>query len=315
MSKRKIIIDTDPGHDDAIAIMMAGKHPKLDVLALTVVAGNQTLEKTVTNALHICEHLDIDVPIYAGMGLPMVREQVVAEYAHGKTGLDGHKVSAPPKRGPQTKHAINYIIDTLLESDNDITLVPIGPLTNIAMAMRIEPKIIPKIQEIVIMGGAYQLGNVTPCAEFNIFADPEAAHVVFTSGAPIVMMGLDMTNKTRSIPQVRERMKNIGNIASEFFVSITTYTAQVIEKLIGTEGGALHDATCIAWLIDPGCITLKEMPVEVEIQSSKCYGRTICDYYNFRKKPANARVSVDVDLEKFWNIVEDCIRLYGKEKN
>lgn len=161
MEKRKIIIDCDPGHDDAIALMMAYNNPKLDLLGITIVAGNQTLEKTRQNGLNVCQALNIKVPVYAGMSLPMVREQVVAANVHGETGLDG-PVFEPLKIKAEEKHAITYIIETLMASDNDITLVPIGPLSNIAMAMRIEPRIIPKIKEIVLMGGAYAIGNFTP---------------------------------------------------------------------------------------------------------------------------------------------------------
>ena len=168
MDKRKIILDCDPGHDDAVAIMLAAKSPKIDLLGITVVAGNQTLEKTTANALNVCQYLGLDIPVYAGCGQPMIRDkQVIADDIHGETGLDG-PVFAPLRKKAEDKHAVLYIIDTLMASDGDITLVPTGPLTNIAMAIRMEPRILPKIREIVLMGGCYQLGNVTPAAEFNI---------------------------------------------------------------------------------------------------------------------------------------------------
>lgn len=195
MKKTKIIIDCDPGHDDAIAIMMAGRHPTIDLLALTTVAGNQTLNKTSANALHVCEHLGLEVPVYAGMSLPLVREQVVADKVHGESGLDG-PAFAPLHTKLQPQHAVNYLIETLLASDGHITLVPVGPLTNIATAMRMEPQILSKIQQIILMGGAYGTGNFTPSAEFNVFADPEAASIVFQSGVKLTMMGLDLTNQT-----------------------------------------------------------------------------------------------------------------------
>ena len=195
MKKRKIILDCDPGHDDAIAIMLAARHPAIDLLGITIVAGNQTLNKTLVNGLNVCQKLDINVPIHAGMPKPIMREQIVADNIHGESGLDG-PIFAPLVRKAESKHAIQYIIDTLMNSDGDITLVPVGPLTNIAVAMRMQPAILPKIREIVLMGGAYGTGNFTPSAEFNIYADPEAARVVFTSGVPLVMMGLDLTNQT-----------------------------------------------------------------------------------------------------------------------
>lgn len=193
--KEKIILDCDPGHDDAIAIMMAAKHPAIDLLGITIVAGNQTLDKTLINGLNVCQKLEINVPVYAGMPQPIMRQQIVADNIHGETGLDG-PVFEPLTRQAENTHAVKYIIDTLMASDGDITLVPVGPLSNIAVAMRMQPAILPKIREIVLMGGAYGTGNFTPSAEFNIFADPEAARVVFTSGVPLVMMGLDLTNQT-----------------------------------------------------------------------------------------------------------------------
>lgn len=206
MKKRKIILDCDPGHDDAIAIMLAARHPAIDLLGITIVAGNQTLNKTLVNGLNVCQKLDINVPIHAGMPKPIMREQIVADNIHGESGLDGPKF-APLVRKAESKHAIQYIIDTLMNSDGDITLVPVGPLTNIAVAMRMQPAILPKIREIVLMGGAYGTGNFTPSAEFNIYADPEAARVVFTSGVPLVMMGLDLTNQTTCTADVISRMK------------------------------------------------------------------------------------------------------------
>mgnify|MGYP001356790835 FL=1 len=170
MEKRKIILDCDPGHDDAIAIMMAAKHPAID-LGITIVAGNQTLDKTLINGLNVCQKLEINVPVYAGMPQPIMRQQIVADNIHGETGLDG-PVFEPLTRQAESTHAVKYIIDTLMASDGDITLVPVGPLSNIAVAMRMQPAILPKIREIVLMGGAYGTGNFTPSAEFNIFADP-----------------------------------------------------------------------------------------------------------------------------------------------
>ncbi len=310
MEKRKIILDCDPGHDDAVAILMAAKHPKLELLGITVVAGNQTLEKTERNALNVCQHLGIDVPVYAGMGLPMVREkQVIAEDIHGETGLDG-PVFAPLTKQLAPKHAVDFIIETLMASEGDITLVPTGPLTNIAMAMRREPRIVEKIQQIVLMGGAYQLGNATPAAEFNIVADAEAAYVVFNSGRPIVMMGLDLTRQALCYPEIVDRMEKIDNKAAHLFADLMRFFGKTQKAVFGWAGGPLHDPTCIAYLIDPTCIETRPMYTEVEIRSEKCYGRTLCDYFNTMRKEPNSLVSVKLDQEKFWNIVEDCIRLY-----
>ena len=309
MEKRRIILDCDPGHDDAIAIMMA-KHPALELLAITTVTGNQTLAKVTDNALSLCDYLGHNVPVYAGMAQPVVRELIVSDFVHGSTGLDGYPFP-PPTRKPESLHAVQYIIETLMSSIGDITLVPIGPLSNIAMAMRLEPAIIPKIREIVLMGGGCRDGNVTPVAEFNVFADPEGAHIVFSSGAPVIMMGLNMTHMAICTQDIIERMRKIGNKASTLFAALTSFYGKREGEMLDLPGGALHDPTCIAWLIDPGCITLKDMYVEVEIQRGACYGQTVCDILGVTKKTPNAKVAVDIDLEKFWDIIEHCIRLYG----
>ena len=311
MTKRKIILDCDPGHDDAVAIMMAAKHPKLELLGVTVVAGNQTLRKTTRNALHVVQHLGLDVPVYAGCGVPMVRERaIIADDIHGETGLDG-PVFEDLKRKPESEHAVHFLIRTLLASDGDVTLVPTGPLTNIAMAMRMEPKIVDKIQEIVLMGGAYQLGNVTPAAEFNILADAEAAFVVFNSKRPVVMMGLDLTRQALCYPEIIDRMEKIDNKASRLFGDLMRFFGKTQKAVFGWEGGPLHDPTCIAYLLNPDCIQLKDMHTEIEIRSEKCYGRTLCDYFGVTNKAPNSKVAVKLDQEKFWNTVEDCLKLYS----
>lgn len=310
MDRRKIILDCDPGHDDAVAIMMAAKHPKIDLLGVTIVAGNQTLEKTTRNGLNVCQHLDLDVPVYKGCGVPMVRaRQIIADDIHGETGLDG-PVFEPLTKKEEEKHAVQYIIDTLMASDGDITLVPTGPLTNIGMAMRMEPQIVGKIKEIVLMGGAYQLGNVTPAAEFNILADGEAAYVVFTSGVPIVMMGLDLTRQALCYPNIVDRMEKIGTKAAHLFADLMRFFGQQQKKVFGWEGGPLHDPTCIAYLIDPSCIEVKPMFTEIEIRSEKSYGRTLCDYFHITGNEPNSLVATKLDVEKYWNLVEECIKLY-----
>ncbi|MBS5819904.1 MAG: ribosylpyrimidine nucleosidase [Enterococcus gilvus] len=309
MEKRKIILDCDPGHDDAITILMAAAHPKIDLLGITIVAGNQTLDKTVVNGLNVCQLLGIDANVYAGMPKPLVREQVVAGNVHGESGLDG-PVFGPLHRQAEKTNAVNYIVDTLMASEGDITLVPVGPLTNIAVAMRMEPLIIPKIKEIVLMGGAYGTGNFTPSAEFNIFADPEAAHVVFTSGAPIVMMGLDLTNQTLCTLEIIERMEAAGNVAGKLFGDIMRFTLKSQFECFGLEAGPLHDATCVGYLISPEAFETQEMYVEVDSNRGPCYGRTVCDELNVLEQKANAKVGKKIDTETFWDLVEACIRKY-----
>lgn len=310
MEKRKIILDCDPGHDDAIAMMIAAKHPAIDLLGVTVVAGNQTLDKTLPNALHVCQHLNLDVDVYGGMPLPLTRKQVVAADIHGKSGLDG-PVFDPLTKKPANGNAVNYLIDTLLASDGDITLVPVGPLTNIAVAMRMEPRILPKIKEIVLMGGAYGLGNVTAAAEFNIYADPEAANVVFTSGVPLVMMGLDLTNQTICTPEIIDRIEKIGNRAAQLFADIMRFTLVSQAKYNGLKAGPVHDVTCVAYLIAPQLFTMKEMYTEIDLSHGPSYGRTVCDYNHRTTTKPNSLVGVSVYLPAFWDLIADTIALYS----
>ena len=311
MEKTKIILDCDPGHDDAVAITLAANSDKIDLLGITVVAGNQTLEKTQVNARNVCQWLGVDVPVYAGCGQPMVREKMVAGDIHGETGLDGP--AFPPLTKPLEKeHAVNFIIRTLMESDGDITMVTTGPMTNLAMAMRMEPAIIPKIKQIVLMGGAYTNGNVTPAAEFNIIADADAAYVCFTSGCPITMMGLDVTRKVLCYPEIVDRMEKIGNKASKLFADLMRFFCKTQKEVFGWEGGPLHDPVTIAWLIDPSVVTLKPMHAEIDIRSVQSYGRTNCDFFGYGGQEPTANVAIDIDAEKFWDIVEAGLKRYSE---
>lgn len=306
MEKIKMILDCDTGHDDAIALMVAARHPQIDLLGVTVVAGNQTLDKTLPNTLSVCQHLNLDVPVYGGMDRPMVRDQVTAGDVHGESGLDG-PVFEPLVRKAEEKHAVSYLIDTLMASDGDITLVPVGPLSNIAMAMRLEPRIVNKIKQIVIMGGAVGLGNTTPAAEFNIFVDPEAAHVVFTSGVPLVMMGLDLTNTALADQTIIERMKAIGNRAGQLFADIMSFTLRS-QAVNGLSAGPVHDVTAVTYLVAPELYQTKDLFAEIELNRGPSYGRTVCDYNNRYNRKPNVKVGMAIDLPAFWDIVEDTLR-------
>ena len=309
MQKEKIILDCDPGHDDAVAIMLAAINPKIELLGITVVAGNQKLEKTVNNALKVCNHLNLNVPVYSGMSRPMIREQLIADDIHGETGLDGPKFEEL-KIKAEDKHAVNFIIDTLMNSDEKVTLVPTGPLTNIGMAIRFEPRIIEKINRIVLMGGSYQLGNMTPAAEFNILADPDAAHIVFSSGVKVVMMGLDLTRQASATKEVVEKIKSLNNKASKLFVDLMEFFAASQKNVYGWSAPPVHDPTTIAYIIDPECIEVKPMFCEIELWSEKSYGRTLCDYFGILKKEPNVDVAVKLDFDRFWNLVYENLKLY-----
>lgn len=258
MEKQKIILDCDPGHDDAITMLIAYIHPNIDLLGKTIVSGNQTLEKTVKNGLSVAQHLNMDVKIYSEASEPIVRERVVADNVHGETGMGGPVFDAL-NREPEDKRAVQFIIETLLNSEGDITLVPTGPLTNIALAMKLEPSISSKIKEIVLMGGAYGNGNFTPSAEFNVFADPEAAHIVFKSGVPIVMMGLDVTNKTLCTPEIIKRMESTNNKVGQLFSDLMNFTLKTQFQEFGLEAGPLHDATTIGYLVNKDLFEVQYM--------------------------------------------------------
>ena len=310
MEKHKIILDCDPGHDDAVAIMLAGRHEAIDLLAITVVAGNHRLEKTAKNALNICEHLALEVPVAAGMGRPLVAEQVIAEHIHGASGLDGTALK-PASKSLEATHAVDLIIELLMDSEGDITLVPTGPLTNIAMALRREPTIVPKIKQIILMGGAYQFGNVTPAAEFNIYVDPEAAHIVFTCGRPLTMMGLDVTHQALATPDVVARIQSLNNKASDFFVDLMGHFTQSYQAVSGLPAPPVHDPVTIAYLVEPALVQTRPVYTTIELRSENCYGRTLCDLLNTSGQAPNVNVGMRLDFDRFWNWVYETLRRYG----
>lgn len=310
MARQKIIYDCDPGHDDAVALMLAANHPDLELLGVTVVAGNQTLDNTCRNACHVLQWIGrSEIPVYAGCGRPMVREQITAGDIHGKTGLDG-PVFPPLHKTAEAQHAVQFLIRTLLESDGDITVVTSGPMTNLAMAMRLEPRITERIRRIVLMGGSYTNGNVTPAAEFNIIADAEAAYICFTSGRPITMIGLDVTRKVLCYPETIQRMAKADTCASRLFVDLMKHFCKTQKEVFGWEGGPLHDPVTIAYLLEPQLITTKPMNVQIDLRSTQSYGRTNCDCFGYLGLPATADVAVDIDVEGFWDLVEAGLRRY-----
>ncbi len=311
MGKEKIIMDVDPGSDDAIAIAVAGRHPRLELLTITVVAGNQTLEKTVKNALKVCSHLGITgVPIAAGMSHPLVREPITAANVHGESGLDGVELEEP-KLDLDPRHAVDLIVEALSSSSGDINFVATAPLTNLAVALRKKPGIAKKIKRIVMMGGSYGLGNITPAAEFNIFADPEAAHIVFSSGVPIVMMGLDLTHQAVVTRDVIKRVDGIGNEASRLFVGLMDFYSARYKERFSLDNAPLHDPTTLAWLIDPSIVETKAMHVDVELRGEHTYGRTVCDYWCVLGKPPNADVGVRLEVERFWDAICEALSFYS----
>ena len=314
MARQKIICDCDPGHDDAVALMLAANSPELELLGVTIVAGNQTLDNTVRNACRVLQWLGREqIPVYGGCDRPMVRDRVTAGDIHGETGLDG-PVFPPLRKAREPEHAVSYLIRTLLDSEGDVTVVTSGPMTNLAVALRVEPRIAEKIQRIVLMGGSYTNGNVTPAAEFNILADPEAAHVCFTAGRPVTMIGLDVTRKVLCYPQTVERMAKVGNDASRLFTALMGHFCKTQAEVFGWEGGPLHDPVTIASLLDPALVTTKPMNVRIDLNHGDSYGRTNCDAFGYLGLPATADVAVDIDVDRFWDIIEAGLRRYGEKE-
>ena len=301
---RKIIIDTDPGQDDAVAILLALASPELEVLGLSVVAGNVPLHHTLKNALTLCELAGRpDLPVHAGCEAPLARKLVTAEHVHGKTGLDG--VTLPePAITPAPGHAVDFLIETLRrEPAGTVTLVPIGPLTNIAAAFQRAPDIVERVQEIVLMGGAYfEGGNITPSAEFNIYVDPEAAKIVFASGAPLVVMPLDVTHKALTSRAWVEGMAAMGRIG-QAVARWTDFFERYDREKYGSEGAPLHDPCTIAWLIAPELFAGRHINVEIETESELTLGMTVADWWRVTGREANATFIRDVDAKGFFDLL------------
>ncbi|WP_420406729.1 nucleoside hydrolase [Hoeflea sp.] len=305
MTPRKIIIDTDPGQDDAAAIMLALASPEIDVLAITAVAGNVPLKLTSLNARIVTEICGRpDTPVFAGAEAPLRRKLVTAEHVHGKTGLDGVEIFEPAQPLEQA-HAVDFIIETLLrEPEGTVTLCALGPLTNIAMAFERAPEIVARVEQIVLMGGGYfEGGNITPSAEFNIYVDPEAAQIVFASGVPLTMMPLDVTHKVLTTRSRVARLRANGNRASTEMASMLEFFERFDEEKYGTDGGPLHDPTVIAWLIEPDLFTGRRCNVEIETGSELTLGATVVDWWKVTGRPENALVIGDVDADRFFDLL------------
>ena len=308
MAPRKIIIDTDPGQDDAVAILLALASPdEIDVLGVTAVAGNVPLPLTQKNARIVCELAGKpDTLVFAGCDAPLVRKLVTAEHVHGKTGLDGPQMS-DPTMPLQDQHAVEYIIETLRAHDaGTITLCPLGPLTNIATAFKSAPDIIEKVQEIVLMGGAYfQVGNITPAAEFNIYVDPEAAKIVFDSGVPIVVMPLDVTHKALTTRARVEAFRALGTKVGDMVAAWTDFFERFDKEKYGSEGAPLHDPCVIAYLIQPDLFTGRHVNVVIETVSELTLGMTVADWWRVTDRAPNAMFMGDLDSDGFFALLAD----------
>lgn len=305
MSARKIIIDTDPGQDDAVAILLALASPELELLGISCVAGNVPLTLTSKNARIVCELAGRpEVRVFAGCDRPMARPLVTAEHVHGKTGLDG--IDLPDPSMPlQDQHSVDFLIETLrAEPAGTVTICPIGPLTNIATAMERAPDIIPRIQEIVLMGGAYfEVGNITPTAEFNIYVDPEAAKIVFDAGVPLTVMPLDVTHKALTNRARVEAFRALPGRVGPAVASWTDFFERYDKEKYGSEGAPLHDPCTVAYLLKPELFSGRHINVAVETGSELTLGMTVADWWRVTKRPANANFIGDVDADGFFDLL------------
>jgi purine nucleosidase len=316
MTPRKIIIDTDPGQDDAVAILLALASPEdIEVLGITAVAGNVPLPLTERNARIICELAGRpDMGVYAGCDRPLTRALVTAEYVHGKTGLDGPQLPEPVMP-LQSEHAVDFIIRTLrAEPAGTVTLCPLGPLTNIAMAFRMAPDIVGRVQEVVLMGGAYfEVGNVTPAAEFNIYVDPQGADIVFRSGVPLVVMPLDVTHKALTNRARVAAFRGMGTEPGRMVAEWTDFFERFDMQKYGSEGAPLHDPTVIAYLIRPDLFTGRHINVEIEVQSELTMGMTVADWWGVTGRAPNAMFMGGIDADGFFALLSERIGRLGRK--
>jgi inosine-uridine nucleoside N-ribohydrolase len=305
---KRILIDCDPGHDDMMAIMLASSSEDIELLGVTTVAGNQTGEKTFLNALKTLTLIgETEIPVARGADKPLFRELTAAPEIHGVSGLDGADLPEPGFQGVE-QHAVDFLIRTIMESGTPLILVPTGPLTNIALAMLKDPRITTKLERIVLMGGAVFDSNITPAAEFNIYVDPEAAKVVFGSGVPLTMVGLDVTNKALFGFDDIERLAAMNGKISRVVAPLLNFFAQANRDIFGFEGAPLHDALAVAHLISPEVIGTRKLNVEIETEGELTRGRTVADVYGITGKPANTDVALEVDNDLFKDLLVQAIK-------
>ncbi|MGH7776515.1 MAG: nucleoside hydrolase [Candidatus Dormibacterales bacterium] len=300
---RRIIIDCDPGHDDAIAILLAHGDPGLELAAITTVAGTQTLDKTTLNARRVCTAAGIqDVPVAAGSEGPLLRPLVTAGHIHGRSGLDG-PAWPEPEVPLSPVHAVDLVVDLVMSSPGEITLVPTGPLTNIALAVRKEPRIVSRVREVVLMGGSFTRGNHTPAAEFNAMVDPEAAQIVFEAGWPLTMVGLDLTHQARATPAVMERIEALGTPVSLVVLSMLRFYGDRYRAEGLGASPPVHDPCAVARVADPDVMRCREAFVAVETVGRWSYGMTVTEFRSGRGHAFNAQVATDLDFDRFWDLV------------
>jgi inosine-uridine nucleoside N-ribohydrolase len=295
----KIIVDCDPGHDDAIALLLALASPEVELIGVTTVAGNQTLDKTTANAIRVLDLVGrADIPVAAGADRPLKRELRTAAHVHGETGMDG-PVLVPPSREPLDEHAVDFLAERI---EPGMVLVPTGPLTNIALLVERHPEAAARLERVVWMGGAIAEGNVTPAAEFNSWVDPEAGDRVFAAGLDLTMVGLDVTHKALMTPAHADRLRTSGDVG-RFVADLFGYYHRFHDERYGLPGSPIHDALAVAQVLKPELVETVETNVAVETGSELCRGRTVVDRWHVTDRPSNAHVGVDVDAATFLELL------------
>ena len=312
---KKIILDCDPGHDDAIAILLAHGNPEIELLAVTTVVGNQTLEKVTRNALAVARIANITgVPFAAGCPRPLIRQIEVAPAIHGESGLDG-PVLPEPAISVDPRHAVDLIIDIIMSYPaKTITLVPTGGFTNIALAARKEPRIVERVKEVVLMGGGYHVGNWSAVAEFNIKIDPEAAHIVFNEKWPLTMVGLDLTHQALATPEVVEKIAAVGTQPAQFVLELLEFFGKTYKDAQGFDYPPVHDPCAVAYVIDPKVMTVKKVPVNIELTGTLTLEMTVADFRVPPSVDCHTQVAVKLDHTYFWDMIVDALKRIGEVK-
>jgi purine nucleosidase len=305
------ILDCDPGHDDMVAILLAAAHPRIDLLAITTVAGNGTLERTTHNARAICGVAGIrGVPIAAGAPGPLVGRLRTAPHVHGESGLDGAELAGADVP-LAAEHAVDLMARLLRQTAQPVTLVPTGPLTNVALLLRTYPDLAEHVREIVLMGGSTDVGNIEPLAEFNIHVDPEAADVVFSSGLPVTMCGLNVTHQALATEAVLERLRGLGTPLADTVVRLLGFFRDRYRDIWGLPAPPVHDPVAVARVIDPALVRCEEAHVAVELHGTHTRGATVCDRFGIRGHTPNVRVAVELDAAGFWDLAVSAVDRLG----
>ncbi|WP_106211585.1 nucleoside hydrolase [Glaciihabitans tibetensis] len=308
----RIILDCDPGHDDAVALLLAHGNPSVELVAITTVYGNQSIDKVTRNALSIARVAGITgVPFARGAHRPLVRKLETAASIHGESGLDGPELPEPDIR-LDPRHAVDLIIDTIMDNEpGTITLVPTGALTNLALAVRKEPRIAERVREVVLMGGGYAVGNWSATSEFNIVIDPEAAHIVFNERWPLTMVGLDVTHQALATPEVLAAIAAVGTAPARFVGELMDFFAHAYRDAQGFDHPPVHDPCAVAYVIDPTVLTVQKVPLDVELTGTLTVGMTVADFRSPAPADCTTQVATALDAPKFWALVVDALERIG----